>query len=226
MYDSDYFKTVDRSYSSFDILRLKTVVNILKDLPKGSLCMDAGAGAGHYLGFLGERFSNVVGFEFSKDGIRQSRESMKDEPFIINGSLLERLPFEDNLFDFILCSETLEHLDGLEIALDELKRVLKKCGKLLITVPNFTKLSFEYIREIVSGKDPTHIHRYNFCRWEKILSRHFKIKKITSSSFIPSFPLYSLGVPHGSILRLEGLIRKIPLLKALGRECIFLLEKS
>ena len=31
--------------------------------------------------------------------------------------LHESLPFEGNMFDFILCSETLEHLDKLDFAL-------------------------------------------------------------------------------------------------------------
>ncbi len=225
MYDSEYFKTVDKSYNSFDILRLKTVVNILKDLPKGNLCLDAGSGGGHYLDFLVERFTKVIGFEFSKAGIKQSKNIIRKKAFIINGSLVERLPFIDNSFDFILCSETLEHLDGLDTVLSELKRVLKSNGKLLVTVPNFTKLSFEYIREIVSEKDPTHIHRYSFCGWEKILSRYFSIKRISSSSFIPSFPLYSLGFSDTRILKIESITRKIPVFRALGRECIFLLEK-
>lgn len=226
MYDADYFKTVDRSYNSFDILRLKTVVNILKDLPKGGSCLDAGSGAGHYLDFLAERFSAVVGLEFSKAGIKKSKSNGKKKPAIINGSLLDILPFQNERFDFILCSETLEHLYELNKVLPELKRVLKSKGLLLVTVPNFTKLSFEYLREIISGKDPTHVHRYPFCRWERILSKHFTIKKISSSSFAASFALYGFGLPHSFILKSEQFIRKIPLARSLGRECIFLLEKG
>lgn len=45
------------------------------------------------------------------------------------------IPFEDNCFDGILTSEVLEHVFNLDVVLDELCRVLKPGGKILITVP-------------------------------------------------------------------------------------------
>lgn len=45
------------------------------------------------------------------------------------------LPFAENTFDSILCSEVFEHLFNLEVMLDELYRVLKPGGFMLITVP-------------------------------------------------------------------------------------------
>lgn len=47
----------------------------------------------------------------------------------------KHLPFEDETFDAIFSSEVFEHLFNLEEILDELKRVLKKNGKILITTP-------------------------------------------------------------------------------------------
>jgi len=46
----------------------------------------------------------------------------------------ERLPFEDNSFDCVLCLDVLEHLDNLHEVFDELCRVTKKY--LIITLPN------------------------------------------------------------------------------------------
>lgn len=45
------------------------------------------------------------------------------------------LPFQDERFDFILCSEVLEHVFNLDEILSELNRVLRHGGTLLITVP-------------------------------------------------------------------------------------------
>ena len=226
MYDADYFATVDNSYKNFDILRFKTVVDTVSCLGKGLICLDAGSGRGHYLDFLSGRFQKAIGLEYSKAGIRGSKKTVSKNPFLINGSLLENLPFKDSSFDFILCSETLEHLEKLDKVLSELSRVLKSTGKLLVTVPNFTKLSFEYIREIVSYKDPTHIHRYPFSVWGSILSRHFKIEKVSSSSYAFSFPLFYAGLSVSALINIESIIRKIPILKELGRECIFILSKN
>lgn len=45
------------------------------------------------------------------------------------------IPFEDESFDAIFSGEVFEHIFNLEEVLDELYRVLKKDGKMLITIP-------------------------------------------------------------------------------------------
>jgi SAM-dependent methyltransferase len=45
------------------------------------------------------------------------------------------IPFPDETFDSIFCSEVLEHVFNLDELLAELNRVLKKGGQMLITVP-------------------------------------------------------------------------------------------
>lgn len=46
-----------------------------------------------------------------------------------------KIPFKDNLFDFIIASDVLEHVYDTENAFAELSRTLKKNGKILISVP-------------------------------------------------------------------------------------------
>ena len=48
-----------------------------------------------------------------------------------------QLPYEDNFFDLIICSEVLEHLDDYHAALKEIYRVLKPAGKFLPSVPSY-----------------------------------------------------------------------------------------
>lgn len=45
------------------------------------------------------------------------------------------VPFDDESFDSILCSEVLEHVPDIDKTLSELYRVLKKEGKILVSVP-------------------------------------------------------------------------------------------
>jgi len=47
----------------------------------------------------------------------------------------QTIPFPDEHFDSIFCSEVFEHIFNLNEILIEIKRVLKKEGKILITVP-------------------------------------------------------------------------------------------
>lgn len=47
----------------------------------------------------------------------------------------KKIPFKDEYFDNIFSSEVFEHIENIEDILKELNRVLKKGGKILITVP-------------------------------------------------------------------------------------------
>ena len=61
----------------------------------------------------------------------------------------KNIPFPDNHFDSILCSEVVEHLFDLPHTLAEMNRVLKKGGKMLITCPfvwNEHELPYDYAR--------------------------------------------------------------------------------
>lgn len=60
----------------------------------------------------------------------------------------EKLPFEDNSVDEILCDNTLEHLDDMIFALNEMHRVLKPEGILTGNVP--------ICNTNAHWKDPTH----------------------------------------------------------------------
>jgi SAM-dependent methyltransferase len=65
---------------------------------------------------------------------------------------LTALPFEENSFDLVLFCEVLEHLtvDPLH-AMQELKRVLKPGGRLVLTTPNAARL--ENVSAFVEGRN-------------------------------------------------------------------------
>lgn len=48
---------------------------------------------------------------------------------------LMNTPFEDDYFDFVICNHVLEHVDDLERALSEIRRVLKVGGSAILQVP-------------------------------------------------------------------------------------------
>ena len=55
--------------------------------------------------------------------------------FFIQQTDATRLPFADNSFDKIICSEVLEHIENYQGVLREINRVLKPEGILAISVP-------------------------------------------------------------------------------------------
>ncbi len=53
------------------------------------------------------------------------------------------MPFEDNFFDVVLLLDVFEHIGYSDqpMALQEIKRVLKSDGQLIVSIPNLAHLS-------------------------------------------------------------------------------------
>ncbi|MFC1539555.1 class I SAM-dependent methyltransferase [Candidatus Latescibacterota bacterium] len=61
-------------------------------------------------------------------------------PNLILQSIEEKTPFEDNFFDGAVVNEVLEHIFDDISALEEIHRILKKDGILVVTVPYFSNV--------------------------------------------------------------------------------------
>jgi ubiquinone/menaquinone biosynthesis C-methylase UbiE len=66
------------------------------------------------------------------------------------------LPFEDNAFDLVLCTETIEHVRDVQLFLSETRRVLRPGGELALTTPAG--------RRIGPPEDPLSPHLRRFTR--------------------------------------------------------------
>jgi ubiquinone/menaquinone biosynthesis C-methylase UbiE len=90
------------------------------------------------------------------------------------------LPYEDNSFDMVLCTEVLEHLEHPENALKELYRV---CGRYcVITVPNepfFQTANFLRGKNLSRfGNDIEHIQHWSTRGITKFVGKLFSIQKV------------------------------------------------
>ena len=73
-------------------------------------------------------------------GISSTHEPIKSQKIKICNIESDRFPFKDNFFDFVLCTEVLEHLPQSPLhAINEIRRVLMPQGKLLLTTPNIAR---------------------------------------------------------------------------------------
>jgi SAM-dependent methyltransferase len=98
--------------------------------------LDAGCGAGRGTAILAAAgATRAVGVDISDDAVRGARERCGSAAQFVVGDLSE-LAFEDCSFDVVTCFETLAQVGDLERALDELRRVLRPGGVLLLSLPN------------------------------------------------------------------------------------------
>ena len=67
-----------------------------------------------------------------------------DKERVIN-AVAENLPFEDNTFDFIFCYTVIEHVQNVEMAIEEMIRVTKKNGYIYYITCSLLKIENEEV---------------------------------------------------------------------------------
>jgi len=133
-YYLEYLKKTDRfPQSIYHTAKHRMVREALGRIPSGSLVLDAGCGIGNITGKYCDAHS-VVGIDEQLSAIQCCAKFCHGT--YIQGSLY-RAPFANNIFDSILFLDAIEHLAQPIRALEELLRVLKPGGLILICTMNY-----------------------------------------------------------------------------------------
>lgn len=111
--------------------REKLIVQEIQKLNKKNYFLEVGCAQGHYLSKAIKKTKHTYGVDVSKDFIEKSKKT-KAICFV---SSAEKLPFKKEMFNIVLCTEVLEHVPNWKKAVKEIKRVLKKGGHAIITIP-------------------------------------------------------------------------------------------
>lgn len=110
--------------------------------PIGTM-LDLGCGEGRHIFGVMEKFPDLkcIGLDPHIESLDKASEGLKFLESISNtktnflsGSAYS-LPFSDDSFDLVVCSEVLEHLHDYKDAIKEINRVLKPGGQFLASVP-------------------------------------------------------------------------------------------
>jgi SAM-dependent methyltransferase len=108
---------------------------ILNDVKTPAVVLDLGCGDGSALATAARLNPghHVAGIDWSADALHQAQS--KGLP-TIRGTLETRLPIADGKADVVIMSELIEHLVDPDGALEEVRRVLRPGGSLLLSTPN------------------------------------------------------------------------------------------
>jgi len=126
------------------------VIGKLKEIPKGKKILDAGAGETKYKKYckhLIYKSQDFNQYDGKGDGV-----GLQTDTWDVGGidivSDVTSIPVYDSSFDYILCTEVLEHIPYPDMAIKEFSRILKKGGGLILTAPFCSQ---------------THFAPYHFC---------------------------------------------------------------
>lgn len=117
--------------------RARIVIEQL-DLKPGEKILEAGCGRGFYGNLIGSFFPRTlyVGIDINENYLQVAKTFATTKNVKFNKADATKLPFENETFDKVLCTEALEHIENDRKVLSEIYRVLKPKGIVLITVPN------------------------------------------------------------------------------------------
>lgn len=95
--------------------------------------LDVGAGRGGLIKFLNGKFAGMESFGCDYDPTRMNESQVENKRVDLDK---EKLPYADATFDWVTCTEVLEHVENYRAVMREIYRVLKPGGVAVFTTPN------------------------------------------------------------------------------------------
>jgi SAM-dependent methyltransferase len=119
----------------------------------GGVVLDIACGTGFGTEMLSADVAMVVGSDVFLPALASSRIRMRGTPAAFVAADGTRLPFASGSFHGVVSMETIEHIPNDGAFLDELRRVLRRGGRLVLSTPNAT-VTRRYPR------NPFHVREY------------------------------------------------------------------
>lgn len=126
---SDYNNSSDGKFveGMYDVL-----IEEIEKSESGKI-LDVGCGNGNLFTLLPENKYELYGVDFSQNMIIEAKSKCRNATFSVADA--EMLPFDDDSFDIVVCNASFHHYIHPDRVLEEMHRVLKDGGKLLIGDP-------------------------------------------------------------------------------------------
>jgi ubiquinone/menaquinone biosynthesis C-methylase UbiE len=146
---ADGFKGLE---SFFHRNRRRAVRNLVARHSAGTPMLDAGCGTGLNLASLP---LGSIGIDLNPRNLALVRERLPGQ-VAVEGDI-EQMPFHDETFGTVLCTEVLEHVPYPDLALAEIRRVLRPGGVLIGSVPSRSMIwKLRFLSSTCPGDEPFH----------------------------------------------------------------------
>jgi len=160
----------------------------------GKRILDVGCEAGYISLEMMKRGGDVVAFDICLPALLSFKRKLINRKInnIPLQAIAQQMPFKDNIFDYVVATEVIEHMPYVDVCIEEMIRVLKPGGRLFITFPNegLRKLTYPFARLFginTSVEEHVTLFSYSFKEIVRICRKYGRIKKMYSWPLL--FPL-------------------------------------
>ncbi|HSW37367.1 MAG TPA: class I SAM-dependent methyltransferase [Candidatus Saccharimonadales bacterium] len=146
------------------IIRYEAAVSLIKN----KIVLDIASGSGYGTKLMAKSAKKVYGVDVSKGAVdyAKAKFSAANIEYLVGDG--EKIPLGDHIIDVVVCCETIEHIKDYKQFLNEVKRVLKPGGTLLLSTPN----DIEYIEG-----NHFHLHEFTYQELKDLVKKYFKYHK-------------------------------------------------
>lgn len=167
-----------------EIPRRKATIGLVE----GGLLLEIGCAEGFMTAELTKKSSQVVASDIGLSYLKRAKANVPDAHF--SRLDIHNIPFEENTFDYVICAEVLEHVLSPYRALNEINRVLKKDGFLVLSVPNnmiFQRIIAHILkmRRPLTGFTSAHINFYDTGSLLQLLEMTGFTANIVTTHYVP-----------------------------------------
>lgn len=155
---------------------------IISQIQKESkIILDVGCGSGWVAEKLSSRGKKIISLDISKLNPQRAKNHFPDEnhhPLVADSF---HLPFKNNSLDCVIAAEIIEHVINPKNFINELFRVIKEGGRLIISTPYKEKIKY-YLCIHCNKKSPVNAHLHSFD--ENILRNLYKGEELKHFYFM------------------------------------------
>lgn len=145
-------QVIERSGGEYERYFSEYFKNHVKKDNSQTFLLDVGCGTGKIAKKLADKGFKVFGIDFSQDVITLAKQHAPQVNF--QTSSLYKLPFPSNMFDIIICLGLFQTVGNLSHAFEEISRVLKPGGTIVIRVPNSISLGSLFLAKTTHYFNP------------------------------------------------------------------------
>lgn len=116
----------------------------------GRRVLDVGCGTGHQMAALALRGYEVAGVDAAQGMLDHARANNPGAEVHLAG--VDRLPFEADSFDYVICIEVLRHMRDSTPAVEEISRVLRPGGTALATAAPILNLDLYWLVNHITAR--------------------------------------------------------------------------